>query len=265
MTAAQPAAGADPGVAPAYDAVAGEYDRLVVEDLWMRRLLWRRYDAAFGPGERLLDLGCGTGQDALHLARRGLWVTALDLSPGMLNRARAAARAARLSDRIELRRADLGQPGQWPAGEWDGIISSFAALNTVDNLAAVAREAARRLRPRGRMILHLLAPRGLAAGVRRRALGAPGGGAEEHPVEIAGRTLRHRVVPAAEMYRRFFAADFELDAAWAVGFLWPRRWGRRLPLGLASRLGRLERPLGAWRPLLDRGRFYVLDLRKRSK
>jgi len=46
------------------------------------------------PPRTVLDLGCGTGRHAVGLARAGYRVTGLDLSPGMLARARARAEAA---------------------------------------------------------------------------------------------------------------------------------------------------------------------------
>ena len=44
-----------------------------------------------GPGARVLDAGCGPGRHALELARRGIAVTGVDLSPDFVARARAAA------------------------------------------------------------------------------------------------------------------------------------------------------------------------------
>lgn len=42
------------------------------------------------PGQRVLEVGCGTGQALVWLARRGVAATGLDLSAGMLERARRA-------------------------------------------------------------------------------------------------------------------------------------------------------------------------------
>ena len=46
-------------VAQAYDSLAADYDRLVGDDAWMRRILWRRYAANLPHGGRVLDLACG--------------------------------------------------------------------------------------------------------------------------------------------------------------------------------------------------------------
>jgi ubiquinone/menaquinone biosynthesis C-methylase UbiE len=57
-------------VTAAYDAIAAGYDEQVRGDDWMRRKLHASFVRAFRPGERVLDVGCGTGIDALFLARQ---------------------------------------------------------------------------------------------------------------------------------------------------------------------------------------------------
>jgi ubiquinone/menaquinone biosynthesis C-methylase UbiE len=79
------------GVKDLFAAIAPRYD--LINDLqsfglhrwWKRRLLGL---AGVRPGERALDVCCGTGDIALGLARRGLRVTGLDFSDAMLAVAR---------------------------------------------------------------------------------------------------------------------------------------------------------------------------------
>ena len=56
----------------AFDSVAADYDgprgnNALIQD--MRDEMWRWLGKTFVPGSWLIDLGCGTGLDAVHLAR----------------------------------------------------------------------------------------------------------------------------------------------------------------------------------------------------
>ena len=75
------------------------------------------------PG-RALDLGCGEGGDAVHLARLGWQVTAVDVSRTALSRAAAAAAAAGLDSRIDFERHDLTPPSPRAGSTWSSRCSS---------------------------------------------------------------------------------------------------------------------------------------------
>jgi SAM-dependent methyltransferase len=254
-------------VAAAYDDIAAGYDELVAEDSWMRERLWAHYLRAFRPGDRVLDVACGTGLDTLHLAAHGLLMTGIDLSPGMVEELRRKAAGRGLAGRVEARVADAAGLDGWPAGSFDGVISSFAGLNTAD-LAGFAAAAARLVRPRGRVIVHLLAPAGLWERLRLVARGRVRQARSlahrrEVRVAIAGRAVRHALLPAAEAYRRCFAADFALRGRYGLGWLWPRRLARRLPPRALRWLGPVDAALGRLPPWRAWGRFFVLDLERR--
>jgi SAM-dependent methyltransferase len=68
-------------VAEQYDRVRPGYPALLFDDL--------AHQADLRPGARVLEIGCGTGQATRVLAERGYTVTALDLSPAMIDVARA--------------------------------------------------------------------------------------------------------------------------------------------------------------------------------
>ena len=72
---------------PPFDRIATRYDALWTTTAIgraQRNLVWRDMDALFHPGERILDIGCGTGEDAAHFAARGVTVYATDASPAMV-------------------------------------------------------------------------------------------------------------------------------------------------------------------------------------
>lgn len=84
----------------AYEAIAPVYDEFTAHhdyELWLGNLLPQLERHGLS-GNRLLDVGCGTGRSFLSMLEKGWEVTACDLSPSMLELARAkAGDAARLS------------------------------------------------------------------------------------------------------------------------------------------------------------------------
>src|SRR5574341_1364692 len=60
-----------------FDAAALTYDEIFTQrrlGSWLREMVRERLP--FQPGDHILELGCGTGEDALWLAQRGISVTA---------------------------------------------------------------------------------------------------------------------------------------------------------------------------------------------
>jgi SAM-dependent methyltransferase len=130
-----------------FDEAASAYDAAFTASALgraLRTLAWERLDDTFhGPG-RILEIGCGTGEDAVHLALRGLDVLATDPSSAMLRVAAAKAKRMGCERRIEFRCLSMERLGTELAGErFDGTWSNFGAINCVPDLdAAVAAVAA---------------------------------------------------------------------------------------------------------------------------
>jgi ubiquinone/menaquinone biosynthesis C-methylase UbiE len=128
--------------ATVFDRLAARYD-----ECWtttptgraQRDAVWRAVDPLFCPGQRVLDVGCGTGEDAAHYSARGVTVHAVDASPAMV---RAAERRGGFTTEV-LSAEELSRMG----GIFDGVISNFGALNCVRDLADVAQSMARLTRP----------------------------------------------------------------------------------------------------------------------
>lgn len=105
-------------------------------------------------GEAVLDLACGHGRHAIDMARRGLRVTGVDLSPRYLELAEADANAAGVEVRWlarDMRALDF-------AGEFDGAYSfftSFGYYGDAENDGVIA-SLARALKPGGRLLLDLV-------------------------------------------------------------------------------------------------------------
>src|SRR6478735_6450842 len=90
-----------------FDGMAADYDRSFTASSIgqrMRAVVWHRLATAFRSGERVLELNCGTGEDAVHLGSRGVRVLATDTSELMIEKARIKVAAAGLAEQIETRR-----------------------------------------------------------------------------------------------------------------------------------------------------------------
>lgn len=98
------------------------------------------------PPLRALDVGGGTGANAVRLARLGFHVTLLDCSPPMLDIAERAAQTAGVVEKITLKIGDAAQlPNLFQAASFD-LIFCHNVLEFVDDPCAVLRDAARALR-----------------------------------------------------------------------------------------------------------------------
>jgi len=104
--------------------------------------------AEIGPGDVVLDLGCGAGIDTILAARRAGRVIGLDFLPEMLERTRAAALEAGL-DNVET---VAGEIEAIPLADdsVDHVISN-GVINLSARKARVLAECARVLRPGGRL------------------------------------------------------------------------------------------------------------------
>jgi arsenite methyltransferase len=103
------------------------------------------------PGERVVDVGCGAGTDSLiaaHMVGPSGQVIGVDMTPEMLDKARAGAAATGLSN-VEFKRG-YGETLPAPDG-WADVVISNGVLNLMPDKAAGLAEMARVLKPGGRL------------------------------------------------------------------------------------------------------------------
>jgi len=204
-----------------FDAIAGRYD-----ELWtntragrsQREAVWREIDSLFRPGDRVIDVGCGTGEDALHLMQAGVEVSAYDASPEMVRVARSRGVAAQV-----LSIEDLVAREIVPAETWHGLLSNFGALNCVRHAPAALVRLAGLVRPGGDLVLCVIGRFCLAEtlqflvnGQLRKATRRWGG-------ESESATLGVRVFyPTIGQIKRALAPDFRLIRVLGIGMCPPR-------------------------------------------
>jgi SAM-dependent methyltransferase len=93
---------------------------------------------------RLLEIGAGTGQDSEFFASNGLDVTAIDLSPEMVERCRRKGIAARVVNLLELDKTQFGEP------KFDAVYSLNCLLHVPNaDLPAVLAGIGAVMRPGG--------------------------------------------------------------------------------------------------------------------
>jgi SAM-dependent methyltransferase len=160
-----------------FDAVAKEYDAHFTQrrlGRWLRQAT-HRHLSDLADAHRVLELGCGTGEDALWLARSGAHVVATDASVEML--AVASRKVAGevdgagspLRDRItftqfnlsEIGRANfegLGSSTPIPNSHFDAVLANFGVLNCLPDRRPLASLLARWVRPGGRVALVVMSP-----------------------------------------------------------------------------------------------------------
>ncbi|MBZ5497282.1 MAG: class I SAM-dependent methyltransferase [Acidobacteriia bacterium] len=144
----------------AFDEIAESYDGSFTDTMIgreLRQIIWRNLQGIFQPGAHVLELNCGTGEDAVWLAGRKVRVLATDGSSAMLETAGRKAVLHGMSDKIEFLQLDLASPfAGWPDFKFDGALSNFGGLNCVSDLGPLAGMLAQRIRPGGHLIMVLM-------------------------------------------------------------------------------------------------------------
>jgi SAM-dependent methyltransferase len=239
--------------APRFDDRFGAWRSVLAQRTAVRDYLTR----IFPDGSRLLELGAGTGEDAVYMLGRGRSVTITDGSPHMVELATAKVRAAGYGPDVapvhQVVLEDIARfaSSRAPAS-FDGVYSNFAALNCVRDLGSLAAPLARLVRPGGRCALVMFGPLSVgelivetlrgrpSAAVRRLRSGAA-------PAKLGG---EHFEVwyPSPRAVARSLAPYFRLRAVRGIGILVPpsaaEPWISRFPR-VVSAMAAIDRSLSA--------------------
>ncbi len=258
----------------AFDSVAADYDgprgnNDAIQD--MRHEMWRCLGATFSAGSNLIDLGCGTGLDAVHLATRGISVAATDWSPLMVQRTAERVAAQEVADRvraINLGAHELQQLSE--AAAFDGAYSNLGPLNCVPDLGDVSRECARLLKPGGVLVFSVIGrycPWELVHYLRRGQWTRATVRFARHvvPVGMNNRTIWTRYYTPRQFYRAF-RPHFTLEHYRGLCVFAPPpylTWIRERFPRLHEQLWRIDRQIAGWPMIRAMGDHFLIVMRKR--
>jgi SAM-dependent methyltransferase len=258
----------------AFDSVADIYDGPVGNNALVQRMraqLLRAVESSLPRGARLLDLGCGTGIDAVYFAAHGYQIVVTDWSAQMVARARRRAAEAGLGDRIQAEVLGIQELERWQGEPFDGIYSDLGPLNCVSDLRAVARSCSALLKAGGALIASVIGrvcPWEYAYYAARRdwPRAKLRCARASVPVNLNQQTVWTSYYAPREFYRRF-AAEFELKYYRALALFLPppyliRLYERGRPL--FAPLGWLDDYLGALPFIRDAGDHFLMVLTKRA-
>jgi SAM-dependent methyltransferase len=253
-----------------FDDLAADYDSAFTRTALgatLRALVWKRFQVLFQPGQRVLELGCGTGEDAVKLAGAGMDVVATDPSLEMLQLAQAKANAANRAGRIEFLCERMERvPALLRGAHFDGVMSNFGALNCVGDLRSLLQGVATLCAPKANLIFVVMgryvpwewlwyAVRGDGRKALRRM--------KKNGVEWRGLTIHY---PAPRALALLLAPHFEVTHVAPLGCILPPSyasgWLERAPLAFRA-LASLERLAHTCTPLASLADHYIIEARRR--
>lgn len=130
-----------------YQRISGLYDTMEVF-AERRYSEWRSRLWSLVQGPKVLEVGVGTGKNMLYYPD-GVQITAVDLTPGMLEYAQK--RAAELNIDVELRLGDV-QNLDFPDDTFDDVVSTFVFCSVPDPTLGL-KELLRVTKPNGRLLM----------------------------------------------------------------------------------------------------------------
>lgn len=150
-----------------FDTVADEYDRLFTHTMLgrnQRDVVWNQLEQIIKHSSgkpNVLDLNCGTGEDAIFLRGKGCLISAIDISSKMIKIAQAKCKERGIND-INLSRRDIRNLHEYnPEDKYDLILSNFGGINCLspDELKILSNDISFRLRPNGYVALVVMSDR----------------------------------------------------------------------------------------------------------
>jgi ubiquinone/menaquinone biosynthesis C-methylase UbiE len=244
--------------------MAGEYDEVFTNSLIgraQRDSVWTVLAKTFQAGDHILELNCGTGEDALFLARNSVAVTACDASEQMIQIAASRLRAEAPHTPVQFLLLPIERLSHLQSATmFDGAFSNFSGLNCVADLKQTAEDLAALLPARASLVVCLSTRfclwevlwflfHGNVRKAFRRFSGHATAKVGEYSVDVYYPTLRR--------LKKIFSPSFTLRSCMGVGVAVPpsyvETWIRSHPklLGLLGAIDRIIAALPGFRVLGD--------------
>jgi ubiquinone/menaquinone biosynthesis C-methylase UbiE len=239
-----------PRAALVFDQMAADYDDVFTRSMIgraQRDSVWSVLNRTFRSGDHILELNCGTGEDALFLSRNSIAVTACDASEQMIAVASSRLRTEAPGAPVKFSLLPTERIHELQPATFDGIFSNFSGLNCVADLKQTAEHLAALL-PSGAPLLVCLSTRfciwemlwfllhGKFHKAFRRCSGLTTAKVGELTVDVYYPTLRN--------LQTLFSPFFVLRSCMGVGVTVPpsyvEAWIRRHPM-LLSLLRAIDR------------------------
>lgn len=148
----------------AFDNLAAEYDNDFTNTEIGRLLRSRTHEKLiniFDKGNDLLEINCGTGEDAVFLAQNGMQVTATDASVEMIKLAKEKVSLCGLEHKVFVQHCSFEaldsilEPGR----KFDGVISNFGGINCAEDQESLAKLLTKRVKSGGYIYLCVMGRR----------------------------------------------------------------------------------------------------------
>lgn len=238
-----------------FDRIADTYDDVALSAVGrvFRDRVRAHVRPLVGPGVRVLDVGCGTGLDAVWMAQQGCRVVAVDASGAMVERARAAIAAAEQKNNVHVSTADIAEvdfrrmlallpsneqsaaaESETEADRFDVVVANFGVINCVPDLAALGDRLWAVLDQNASLVLVSMSSTSLTESIeavltrnrslwsRRRSIDLR---AESDVDGYRGLDVRYHSAADVE---QALASHFRLEVAEAIGVVLPTFEQRRL-------------------------------------
>ncbi len=148
----------------AFDTIANDYDASFTNSFIgkaQRNIVWNYLERSISSGEKLnvLELNCGTGEDAVWFGKRGHHVLATDISENMLAIAQKKISDAGLDSLIKTMKLDISKIDYTVFNEkFDLIFSNFGGLNCISfkEMEKLSTEITKLLNPNGQIIMVIM-------------------------------------------------------------------------------------------------------------